>query len=387
MLALVAAWQSAHTSNRRLRAKKPGLGVEQLDKRQVLSAAPTVDVPDSFVVEEQQTAGLDFGSMPFADVDSPGSKRMTVTVKSQGGTLSASSGSGVRVTGKGATRVFRGSLDNLNNYFSGAGQITYRNNSQGAYSLSVRIAEKVSRRTLSSTDWATIHVTSTPAFSWSNSSPSSSWSSGFDDDFQVHSLPLSWTSYASTSSDSSYSPSYSSYSSYSPASSWSSDYSYYPSTTSSWYSSPSTSSYSSYSYPSTSYSSYYYPSTSYSSYYPSSSWYSSSYPSYSSSYSYGSYYPSSSTSGYYSTALNTAASNTQSLLNLQSSYNQLQSLNSQLAAMGQSTYATGSALQFGSTNWGSPIQVGTVNWGDTIQLGTANWGSAGYGLNFGPLFW
>jgi hypothetical protein len=160
MFTLFSAPPSARPSSRRLRPKKPDLGVEQLDKRQVLSAAPTVDVPDSFVVEQQQKTGLFFGSTPFADVDSPGSKRMTVTVKAASGTLTANSGSGVRVTGKGATRVFTGSLNNLNSYFSGAGQVSYRNNAEGAYSLSVRIAEKVGRRTLSSTDWAMIHVRS-----------------------------------------------------------------------------------------------------------------------------------------------------------------------------------------------------------------------------------
>lgn len=167
MIPCFTATRPTRSSGRRSRDRQPDLGVEQLDKRQMLSAsraaAPTVDVPAAFSAEQRQTTRLDFGSTPFADVDSPGSKRMTVTVKASAGTLAAGSGSGVRVTGRGATRVFVGSLDNLNAYFSGSGQISYRNKSEGTYSLSVRIAEQVGRRTLASTGRGVISVTGSAA--------------------------------------------------------------------------------------------------------------------------------------------------------------------------------------------------------------------------------
>jgi hypothetical protein len=167
MIPCFTSVRPTRSSGRRSRDRQPELGVEQLDKRQMLSAsraaAPTVDVPAAFSVEQRQATRLDFGETPFADIDSPGSKRMTVTVRASAGTLSASSGAGVRVTGKGATRVFSGSLDSLNDYFSAAGQISYRNNAEGAYSLSVRIAEKVGRRTLASTGRGVISVTAAAA--------------------------------------------------------------------------------------------------------------------------------------------------------------------------------------------------------------------------------
>jgi len=167
MIPCFTSLRPTRSSGRRSRDRQPELGVEQLDKRQMLSAsrpaAPTVDVPAAFSVEQRQATRLDFGETPFSDIDSPGSKRMTVTVRASAGTLSASSGAGVRVTGKGATRVFSGSLDSLNDYFSAAGQISYRNNAEGSYSLSVRIAEKVGRRTLASTGRGVISVTGSAA--------------------------------------------------------------------------------------------------------------------------------------------------------------------------------------------------------------------------------
>jgi hypothetical protein len=101
-------------------------------------------------------AALVFTGTPFADPDAAAapSRQYTVTLRVQDGRIDATSGSGVVVGGRGTARTFRGTLADLNGFFtSSAGLVTYTPSPGVATprTLAIRIAKSLSGRVLAGT--------------------------------------------------------------------------------------------------------------------------------------------------------------------------------------------------------------------------------------------
>jgi VCBS repeat-containing protein len=102
--------------------------------------APTVTAPASFTVIEDVVSNLLFTGTPFADVD-VASGEMTVTLSVSDGVITGNAGTGITVAGTATARTFRGTLANLNTYFTTAGKITYLpiSNSNVSRTLTIQI--------------------------------------------------------------------------------------------------------------------------------------------------------------------------------------------------------------------------------------------------------
>ena len=125
-------------------------------------AAPTVVVPPTFTVTEDTPTGLMFSGTPFADVDSPAGKEMTVTLTVIGDAITATTEGGVTVAGTAAARTFTGTLASLNAYFTAApARITYTPaaNSTASRTLTTTITESNGNGSLSSAATSTITIT------------------------------------------------------------------------------------------------------------------------------------------------------------------------------------------------------------------------------------
>jgi hypothetical protein len=124
--------------------------------------APTVIVPATFTVVEDTPTGLTFAGTPFADVDSPASKAMTITLTVADGAIAATTSGGVTVAGTAIARTFTGTLASLNAYFTTSpNRITYTTaaNNITPRTLTTKIAESNGTVILFSSANSTITIT------------------------------------------------------------------------------------------------------------------------------------------------------------------------------------------------------------------------------------
>ncbi|MEW8067834.1 MAG: FG-GAP-like repeat-containing protein, partial [Candidatus Thiodiazotropha endolucinida] len=82
-------------------------------------------LPSDISVTEDVSSNVDLSAVDFSDVDAV-SGTLTVTLTtSTGGNLSASAGTGITIGGSSIARTLTGTLNDLNNYFNTASNITY----------------------------------------------------------------------------------------------------------------------------------------------------------------------------------------------------------------------------------------------------------------------
>jgi len=125
-------------------------------------------VTEGFATVEDQPLAIVFPAAPFGTSDAPATKRVTVTVQADRGAIVAASGRGVTVGGTGRNRTFRGTLADLNRYFTDpAGRIRYQPvaNDHGTARLTVTVAEATPQGVLQRT------VTSAVAIAAVNDAP------------------------------------------------------------------------------------------------------------------------------------------------------------------------------------------------------------------------
>ena len=124
--------------------------------------APTVVVPAAFTVTEDTPTGLTFTGTPFADVDSPAGKAMTVRLAVADGTIAATTAHGVTVAGTATARTFTGTLASLNAYFTASPKrITYTpaSNNTAPRTITTTIAESNGRSNLFSSASSLLTIT------------------------------------------------------------------------------------------------------------------------------------------------------------------------------------------------------------------------------------
>jgi len=106
--------------------------------------APTITLPAAFAIVEDVPAALVFPAAPFGTSDADATQRVTVRLRVDSGAIAAANGLGVTVGGTAQNRVFRGTLADLNRYFTDpAGRIRYRPaaDDHGLRPLTVTVSE------------------------------------------------------------------------------------------------------------------------------------------------------------------------------------------------------------------------------------------------------
>jgi hypothetical protein len=127
-----------------------------------VNEAPTVTVPDGFMIVEDTTTGLVFTGTPFADPDLTTAKVTTVTLGVADGVIAATTANGVTVAGTAVARTFSGTIAALNTYFKASpARITYTPaaNSTAARTLTTTISESDGVGTQSSSATSSIAIT------------------------------------------------------------------------------------------------------------------------------------------------------------------------------------------------------------------------------------
>ena len=111
---------------------------------------------------EDTPTGLTFTGTPFADVDSPAGKAMTVRLAVADGTIAATTAHGVTVAGTATARTFTGTLASLNAYFTASPKrITYTpaSNNTAPRTITTTIAESNGRSNLFSSASSLLTIT------------------------------------------------------------------------------------------------------------------------------------------------------------------------------------------------------------------------------------
>ncbi len=124
-------------------------------------AAPTITVPAAFDVVEDTRTPLVFLEPPLADADTSPTKRVSVTLAVQEGSLVAARGPGVTVGGTARARTLRGSLAAINAYLTSARQpLAYRPAAEATQdqTLSIRVRESSRGVRLVSTAESTLRI-------------------------------------------------------------------------------------------------------------------------------------------------------------------------------------------------------------------------------------
>ena len=116
---------------------------------------PTVSAPATFTVTEDVAGNLVYTGTPFADVDNTS---LTVTLSIADGTIDASTGGGVSVSGSPTARTFNGTVAALNTYFTTAGNISYLTALDNTTART--LTTLVSDGALSASTTSTVNVTS-----------------------------------------------------------------------------------------------------------------------------------------------------------------------------------------------------------------------------------
>ena len=116
-----------------------------------IKEAPTVTLPERFTVLEDIPGPLVFLTPPLGTSDAPPTKKVTVVVRVESGTIMAASAVGVTVGGTGQARTFSGTIAALNRFFTdSAGRVRYRPaaDDHGSRWLTVTVAEATPRGVL-----------------------------------------------------------------------------------------------------------------------------------------------------------------------------------------------------------------------------------------------
>ena len=92
-----------------------------------IKEAPTVTLPEVFTVFEDMPGPVVFLTPPLGTSDAPPTKKVTVVVRVESGTIMARKALGVTVGGTGQARTFSGTIAALNQFFTDpAGRVRYR---------------------------------------------------------------------------------------------------------------------------------------------------------------------------------------------------------------------------------------------------------------------
>jgi len=126
-----------------------------------IKEAPTVTLPERFMVFEDVPGPLVFLTPPLGTSDAPPTKKVTVVVRVESGAIMAPKALGVTVGGTGQARRFSGTIAALNRFFTDpAGRVRYRPaaDDHGSRRLTVTVVEATPRGVLRQTATSVIEI-------------------------------------------------------------------------------------------------------------------------------------------------------------------------------------------------------------------------------------